>query len=80
MEPKNIRLETAVLQTLKEAAVTQGKSLDEMANHAVLTGLQVDKFALVQKVLAKGHRYGAASGIREDEVVDVVRRHRQRNG
>ena len=63
-EPKSIRLDAA---------------LDEMANRVVLTGLHADKLSMVQKVLAKGHRYGAASGIREKEVVDVVRHHRQRN-
>ncbi|MBV9675221.1 MAG: hypothetical protein JO185_02730 [Acidobacteriaceae bacterium] len=70
-ESKDIRLDATVLQALQE-----GKPLDEMANQIVLTGLQADKLSMVQRVLAKGHRYGAASGLYEEEVVDVVRHHR----
>ena len=73
-EPKNIRLDAIVFQALQEAAAREGKPLDEMANQVVLTGLSADKLSMVQRVLAKGHRYGAASGIHEEEVVDAVRR------
>ena len=79
-EPKNIRLDAVILQALQEAAAREGKLLDEMANQAVLTGLHSDKLSMVQQVLAKGHRYGAASGIHEEEVVDLVRCHRQHDG
>jgi hypothetical protein len=78
-EPKNIRIDATIFQALQEAAAREGKPLDEMANEAMLRGLRVDKLSLVQKVLAKGHRYGAASGIREEEVPDVVHASRARH-
>jgi hypothetical protein len=71
-EAKNIRLDATAFEALQEAAARAGKPLDQMASEAVLTGLNAEKLALVQRVLAKGHQYGAASGIREEEVMDVI--------
>jgi hypothetical protein len=78
-EPKNIRLDETIFQALQEAAARKGKPLQEMANEVMLQGLSVDKLSLVQRVLAQGHRYGAASGIREEDVPDVVQAHRARH-
>jgi hypothetical protein len=55
------------------------KTLDEMASEAVMEGLKAERLNLVQ-TLAKGHRHGAASGISEDQVVDVIHADREQRG
>jgi hypothetical protein len=71
-EAKNIRLDAAVLAALRKAAAHQHKTLDEMAGEAVMAGLKAERLNRVQALLAKGHRRGAASGIPDDKVVDVI--------
>ena len=71
-EAKNVRLDAVVFDALQEAATREHKTLDEMASEAVIAGLNADRLSRVQAVLAKGHKHGAASGISEDEIVDVI--------
>ena len=44
-----------------------------------MEGLKAERLNLVQ-TLAKGHRHGAASGISEDQVVDVIHADREQRG
>ncbi len=71
-EAKNIRLEADVFTALEEAATREHKTVDEMAGEAVMAGLRSEGLARVQSIMAKGLRYGAASGITEEQVVDVI--------
>jgi hypothetical protein len=71
-EAKNIRLDAAVLAALQEAATRQHKTLDEMASEAVMEWLKAERLSRLQTLLAEGHRHGAASGIPENMVVDVI--------
>ena len=48
-----------------------------MASEAVMEGLRAERLDRVQALLAKGHRHGAASGIPENRVVDLI--HADRN-
>lgn len=42
-----------------------------------MEGLRAERLNRVQTLLAKGHRHGAASGIPEGRVVDVIRADRK---
>jgi hypothetical protein len=77
VETKNVRIEGPVLAALQEAAARQHKTLDEMASEAVMEGLKADRLERMQALLSKGHRHGAASGIPENRVVDVIRADRK---
>jgi len=71
-EAKNVRLDGPVLAALQEAAARRHKTLDEMASEAVMEGLKAERLNRVQALLAKGQRHGAASGIPEHRVVDLI--------
>jgi plasmid stability protein len=71
-EAKNVRLDEPVLAALQEAAARHHKTLDEMASEAVMEGLKAERLDRVQALLAKGQRHGAASGIPENQVVDLI--------
>ena len=71
-ETKNVRLDGLVLAALQEAAARRHKTLDEMASEAVLEVLKAERRNRVQASLAKGHRHGAASGIPENRILDVI--------
>jgi methionine salvage enolase-phosphatase E1 len=73
---KNILLQGKVLDALQEKAVRTGQSLDEIAAQMVLEGLKNSRLSRVQAVIAKGRQYGQASGIVEEDVVDVIRKDR----
>ena len=71
-EAKNIRLDESALAALQEAAARRHKTLDEMASVAVMEGLKAERLNRLQALLSKGHRYGEASGIPENSVVDLI--------
>ena len=76
-EARNVRLEGPVLAALQEAAVRHRKTLDEMASEAVMEELKAQPLNRVRAPLAKGSRHRAASGIPQDQVVDVVHANRK---
>ncbi len=68
----NIHFESKVYLQLQEEAAQQQKSVDQVASEAVLAGLQVQRLARLQAIVAKGKQHGLASGISPDEVVDLI--------
>lgn len=74
-----IRLDNAVLAALREAAARRHLTLDQMAGEAILEGLKADRLDRLQALLSKGHRHGAASGISEDSVVDLIHADREQH-
>jgi hypothetical protein len=48
-----------------------------MAGKAIVEGLKTERLNLLQTLLSRGHRHGAASGIPEDGVVDLIHADRE---
>jgi hypothetical protein len=77
-EAITIRLDNTVLAALQEAAARRHVTVDEMAGRAISEGLKTERLNRLQELLAKGHRRGAASGIPEDGVADLIEADRER--
>lgn len=76
-EPITIRLDNTVLAALEEAAARHHVSLDQMVGAAIVEGLKTERLNRLQALLSKGHRHGAASGIPEDSVADLIHADRE---
>ncbi len=69
----NIHLENEVYLQLQEEAAQQHKTIEQVASEAVLAGLQVQRLARLEALVAKGKQHGLASGINPDEIVDLIK-------
>ena len=74
-----IRLDNAVVAVLQEAAARRHLTLDQMAGEAIVEGLKAERLDRLDALLSKGHRYGAASGISKDSVVDLIHADREQH-
>lgn len=68
MTPKTITLADDVREQLEQRAAAEGKDLDELANDAMRAGLEKESWAAF---IAKGRAYGAASGIKPEDLEQV---------
>jgi hypothetical protein len=50
-----------------------------MAGEAIVEGLKAERLDRLEALLSKGHRYGAASGVSEDSVVDLIHADREQH-
>jgi putative PIN family toxin of toxin-antitoxin system len=76
-----VRLDHAILAALQEAAARRHMSLDQMAGEAIAEGLKTERLNRLHALLSKGHQHGAATGIPEDSVVELIhadREHRRK--
>jgi hypothetical protein len=48
-----------------------------MVGEAIVEGLKTERLNRLQALLSKGHRQGAASGIPEDSVVELIHADRE---
>ncbi len=71
-EVNNIHLDAEVFTALQEAAAREHKTVDEMARKVLVAGLQSERLSRVQSMLSKGQKYGAESGIKEEQVADII--------
>jgi predicted transcriptional regulator len=72
-QANTIRLDADVIAALREAAEREHKSLDQMAGEAIMRGLSADRDAEWRELIAFGHEQGNKSGIREEDVPELVR-------
>jgi hypothetical protein len=61
---------------LRAEAEAAGKTVEEFASEVLSEGLREQKW---QALVARGAEFGRKSGIREDEVVDVIHQWRNEN-
>ena len=78
-QANTIRLDADVIAALREAAEREHKSLEEMAGEAIMRGLSADRDAEWRELIASGHEQGKKSGIREEDVPELVRDWRRNN-
>ncbi|MDQ2711296.1 MAG: hypothetical protein M3Y24_03500 [Acidobacteriota bacterium] len=71
-ELKNIRVNAEVFTALHEAAAPEHKTVDEMAGEAVMAGLRSERLIHIRSIVVKGQKYGAASGITEEQVAVII--------
>jgi hypothetical protein len=77
---KNLHVSDEVLARLTAEAAAEGRSVDEVADERLLASLRKqERDRLWTEVTEHGRQRGAASGITEDQVVDVVHDYRKRH-
>jgi plasmid stability protein len=69
----NLHVPDDLLAQLTAEAAAEGRSVEEVAAESLRAGLRAKSW---QDLLARGRQRGAASGITEDQVPDVVREYR----
>lgn len=83
-QPKNVRLAEPILAALQEAAQRENKSLDEMADEVVMSGLSAreENRSRLAALMQEGHERAKKTHPRltDDAVVEIVHAHRQRRG
>ncbi|HEX3685462.1 MAG TPA: hypothetical protein VHU83_23210 [Bryobacteraceae bacterium] len=78
-QANTIKIDADVLAALREAAEREHKSLEEVAGEAIMRGLSADRDAEWRELIAFGHEQGKKSGIREEDVPELVHDWRQEN-
>lgn len=74
-----IRLDADVIAALREAAEREHKSLEEMAGEAIMRGLSAERDAEWRELISFGHEQGEKSGIREEDVPELLHGWRRDN-
>ena len=78
----NVYLPESVLAALRERAAEQQKSVEEIAGELILRGLSEQNKSTLEELQEYGRqkaleRYGRVPTEEEEEVVEIVRTHRQ---
>jgi hypothetical protein len=71
---KTVVLEPSVWQQVADRADADGVTPDEVVNEALRIGLEESRW---RRLLAKGQRYGQASGYAEADVARVIQEFRE---
>ena len=71
-QTNTIKLDASVIAALREAAEREHKSLEEMAGEAIMRGLSIECDAEWRELIAFGHEQGKKSGIREEDVSELI--------
>jgi hypothetical protein len=76
MATNNVHVSDELLAELQSKAVTEGKTVDELAEEAMRKGLEERSW---QELLVYGRQTGGASGYAEADVTQIVKNRRRIN-